>query len=68
MLGKLVVLVVEFVEVDVVLLFVLLVHFRLGVFFDFGQDHFGIIEDAVQRGHLLVRVVGLDGVLVQMVR
>ena len=35
---------------------------RLRIFFNLGQNAFGVVEDAVQWSHLLMRVVGLDGI------
>ena len=49
------------------LFLIFLVDLGLLVFLDFGQNHFRVVEDTVKRGHLLVRVIGLYGVLVQVV-
>ena len=49
------------------LFLIFLVDLGLLVFIDFGQNHFRVVEDTVKRGHLLVRVIGFYGVLVQVV-
>lgn len=68
LLSQLIVLLIEPEQVDVVLLPVLLPVLWLSALLDLGQNHFGVVQDAVQGGHLLVGVIGLDGILVQMVR
>lgn len=68
LLGQHIVPMVEFEQVYVVLLLVLGASLRLRILLDLGQDHLGVVQDAIQWGHLLMRVVRLYGVLVQVVR
>ena len=61
----------EFVKIDVVLFLVFLMNVFQRCsrdFKDFAHDYFGVVKDAVQRGHLLVRVVCLHRILVEVVR
>ena len=50
------------------LLLVLGASFRLSILLDLGQNHLRVVQDAIQWGHLLMRVVRLYGVLVKVVR